>query len=99
MDAHANAAKPSAERCWARALSLAAAGVASLVLLLDPYVLRGIPDGQIHAGLPLMMFGSTGLFMHGLGFEGKTKALRRIFHRAAAWLLFATGMLVIAGPM
>jgi len=86
-------AKPS--QAGARVLSLAAAGGFSLLLLLDPYVLRGIPDGRIHAGLPLMMLGAAGMFMHGLGFEAKSGFVRIVFHPAAAWLLFAAGALVI----
>ncbi len=97
MNAGAEAAGSIRGRGWARALSLAVAGLASLVLTLDPYVLTGISDMRVHAGLPLMMLGAAGLFMHGLGFEPETKAIRLVFHPAVAWLLFAAGTCVILG--
>jgi predicted membrane protein len=97
--ARTDLATPSAARGWARALSLAVAGLVSLLLLVDPYVLSGIPSARVHAGLPLMMLGIAGLFMDGLGFEPRTRALRLAFHPAAAWLFFAIGAAVIAPIM
>jgi predicted membrane protein len=97
MGVHAETVKASAARGWARALSLMAASLVSLVLLADPYVLSGIPAGRIHIGLPVMMLGVAGLFMHGLGFGPRVKILRLLFHPAMAWLLFASGALVITG--
>jgi predicted membrane protein len=97
MGVHAETVKASAARGWARALSLMAASLVSLVLLADPYVLSAIPASRIHIGLPVMMLGSAGLFMNGLGFELGTNTLRLIFHPALAWLLFAGGALVVTG--
>jgi len=81
----------------ARELSLAAAGAVSLVLTVDPYVLSGIPQWRVHAGLPLTMLGAAGLFMHGFGFEARNGVLRRVFHPLVAWLFFTAGLLVILG--
>jgi predicted membrane protein len=80
-----------------RILSFAAAGLFSLVILLDPYLLAGVPSWRLHTGLPVMMVGSAGLFMHGLGFVPRTAAIRTVFHPATAWLLFAVGASVTAG--
>jgi predicted membrane protein len=84
----------AAARCW-RVLSLAVAGFISLLLMIDPYVLRGISDARIHAGLPLVMLGVSGLFMHGLGLYARTKAWRIACHPVTAWLLLTAGVLVV----
>ena len=80
-----------------RAVSLAAAGGVSLVLLVYPYVLSGIPGWRVHAGLPIMMFGAAGLFMYGLGFKPRSRLIRGLFLPPLAWLLFAAGMLSMVG--
>ncbi|MDQ0469819.1 cyd operon YbgE family protein [Labrys wisconsinensis] len=84
-------------RPWTRALSLMAAGGVSLLLLLYPYALHGVPNGRVHAGLPLLMLGAAGLFAHGLGFAARTGPARLVLHPALAWLLFGAGAAVIAG--
>ena len=86
---------PAAARGWGRGLSLATAGGVSLVLLLYPYALRGVPDSRVHAGLPLMMLGAAGLFAHGLGFEPALRATRFLLHPVLSWLLFAAGMQMV----
>ncbi|MDQ0393305.1 cyd operon YbgE family protein [Labrys monachus] len=87
----------SAARSLARGFSLAIAGAVSLLLLVYPYILAGIPAWSVHAGLPLMMSGAAGLFMHGLGFEPRNGVLRVVFHPASAWLLFLGGLAVLVG--
>jgi predicted membrane protein len=74
-----------------RILSLAAAGLFSLVILIDPYLLARAPSWRLHTGLPLAMLGAAGLFMHGLGFVPKATAFRVVFRPVIAWLLFASG--------
>ena len=74
-----------------------AASSISLVLLLDPYILRGISNARVHTGLPLMMFGAAGLFMHGLGFRADNIWVRAVFHSLLAWLFYAAGILIMAG--
>ncbi len=80
-----------------RIMSLAVAGLFSLAILLDPYLLAGVPSWRVHAGLPIMMLGGAGLFMHGLGFVPRTEAIRLLFHPLTAWLLFAAGAAITAG--
>jgi predicted membrane protein len=84
-------------RGWIRAVSLAAAGGVSLVLLVYPYVLSSFPGWRVHTGLPIMMFGAAGLFMFGLGFDPKSRLVRGLFYPGLAWLLFGIGMLTMVG--
>ena len=81
---------------WLRTLSFTAAGTFSLVVLLYPYVLVGVVSWRIHTGLPVMMLGGAGLYMHGLGFVPRHPALRLLFHPACAWLLFVAGAATLA---
>ena len=74
-----------------RILSLAAAGLFSLAILIDPYLLARVPSWRLHTALPLAMLGAAGLFMHGLGFVPRIRILRILFHPAAAWLFFVAG--------
>jgi len=80
-----------------KALSLVAAGLISVTLLLDPYLLAAVPSWRLHVGFPIVMLGIAGLFMHAVGFVPRVGALRTIFHPVAAWLLLAGGGAVLAG--
>jgi predicted membrane protein len=80
-----------------RILSFAVAGSFSLVILLYPYLLTGVPPWRVHTGLPIMMLGAAGQFMHGLGFVPRIAAIRIVFHPVMAWLLFVAGGGVTAG--
>ena len=85
----------SAALGWARGVSLVIAGTSSLLLIVYPYVLNGIPDWRVHTGLLIMMLGAAGLFMFGLGFQPRNRLVRGIFHPALAWLLFVVGVLTM----
>ena len=82
---------PPNGRWITRILSLAVAGLFSLVILVDPYLLARVPSWRLHTGLPIAMLGGAGLFMHGLGFVPRTWVLRSLFHPATAWLFFTAG--------
>ena len=82
-------------RTWSRGLSLAAACGISLTLMLFPFVLRGIPGARLHLGLPILMLGVAGAFVHGIGFTPDNRFLRLLFGPAGAWLLIAAGTLVL----
>ncbi len=82
-----------------KVLSLGVAGLISLSLLLDPYLLAGVPSWRLHTGLPIVMLGTAGLFIHGVGFVPRVGALRAVFHPLTAWLLLAVGAIVMAGPV
>jgi predicted membrane protein len=81
---------------WLRAASFTAAAIFSLVVMLYPYLLVGVVGWRVHTGLPLMMLGGAGLYMHGLGFVPRHWATRFLFHPVTAWLLFLAGIAVLA---
>ncbi len=99
MTAHADLARTSPARGLLRGLSLAVAGLVSLALMLDPYLLAGVSSSRVHGALPPMMLGVAGLFVYGLGFEPNGRLLRMILHPAVSWLLFLAGAVAIAGAM
>jgi predicted membrane protein len=80
-----------------RLLSLTAAGLFSLMILLDPYLLAGAPAWRIHTGLSIGMLGVAGLFMHGLHYVPRMTLTRTFFHPVTAWLLFVVGGVIAGG--
>lgn len=97
MTARLDAARMGAAASgWARALSLASAGAISLTLTLDPFLLNGVPPLRLHAGLPLLMFGVSCAFVHGLGYRPSTRILGALVRAATAWALLAAGASLIA---
>ena len=75
----------------ARASSLFVAGGVSLALTLDPYLLRNVSPGSIHAGLPLLMMGASGAFAYGFGFRPANRIACALLHPACAWALLVMG--------
>jgi predicted membrane protein len=85
-DAGTEAASP-----WARAISLVAAGAISLALMLDPYLLRGFSLSRIHEGLPFLLLGVAGAFVHGFGYRATRSITRALTHPVPSWLLLGFG--------
>jgi predicted membrane protein len=81
---------------WARSFSLAVAGAISLALMLDPFVLRGFPLDRIHEGLPIMLLGVAGSFVHGFGFRPTNRMMKGLAHPALSWILLGLGAALIA---
>ena len=81
---------------WLRAISLAVAGVVSVALTVDPYILRGVSGARVHAGLPLLMLGVASALAYGLGFEPGGRVSRVLLHPAFAWALLGTGTTIFA---
>ena len=79
-----------------RAASLAIAATVSLVLTLDPYILRSASTIRIHIGLPFLMLGVSVAFAHGLGFQPGSPLSRALLHPAVGWGLLAAGASLIA---
>ena len=90
-DVGATAASP-----WTRAISLVAAGVISLALMLDPYLLRGFSLSRIHEGLPFLLLGVAGAFVHGFGYRATSRIARALAHPMLSWLLLGFGAAWIA---
>lgn len=72
------------------------AATVSLVLTLDPYILRGASTIRIHSGLPLLMLGVSVAFAHGLGFQPASRLSRALLHPAVGWTLLGAGASLIA---
>jgi predicted membrane protein len=80
---------------FSRALSLAAAAGLSLALMIYPYALGHTMDGITRTALPLLLFGISGAFVHGIGYEPDNRFLRILFSAPMAWLLIALGIALL----
>jgi predicted membrane protein len=81
---------------WARTISLVVAGSISLALMLDPYLLRGFSLSRIHEGLPLLLLGVAGAFVHGFGHRAASTFMRALAHPMLSWALLGFGAAWIA---
>jgi predicted membrane protein len=81
---------------WARTISLVAAGAISLALMLDPYLLRGSSLSRIHEGLPFLLLGVAGAFVHGFGYRAASSFTRALAHPMLSWALLGFGVTWIA---
>jgi hypothetical protein len=59
-----------------RTASFAAALIASLTLMLFPFLLRQVPTVRLHSALPVLLFGLTAAFVHGIGYTPDNKSSR-----------------------
>jgi predicted membrane protein len=80
---------------WTRAAALVVAGVVSLILMLDPYVLQGVSQTRLHAGLPLLLLGVSGAFVYGFGFNPANGLIRASIHPLVLLALFAVGVVAL----
>jgi predicted membrane protein len=80
---------------FSRALSLAAAAILSLALMIYPYALGHTMDWATHMALPVLLFGVSGAFVHGIGYEPDNRFLRALFGAPVAWLLIALGIALL----
>jgi predicted membrane protein len=81
---------------WARTISLVAAGAISLALMLDPYLLHGFSLARIHEGLPFLLLGVAGAFVHGFGYRATSSITCALAHPMLSWLLLGFGAAWIA---
>lgn len=82
----------------ARPASFAVALVASLSLMLFPFLLHGIDGKRLHTGLPILMLGVAGMFVYGIGYVPDNKLIRVLFGPACAWALLIAGGLLLLAP-
>ena len=80
---------------FSRALSLAAAAILSLALMIYPYALGHTMDRVTHTALPVLLFGVSGAFVHGIGYEPDNRFLRALFGAPVAWILIAAGIFLL----
>jgi predicted membrane protein len=78
-----------------RVASFTAALAATLVLMLFPFLLRGVPDAKLHAALPVIMLGIAGGFVYGIGFTPDNALLRMLFGPWCCWTLMVVGAVVL----
>ena len=79
-----------------RAVSLVLAIGVSVTLLVFPYLLGSPPSPRVHALLPVLLFGVSGAWVHGLGFVPRRRVWRILFGPLVAWPAIAIPGLLIA---
>lgn len=79
----------------ARLVSLLAAGILALVIMIYPVVLSQDGAAPSHGLLALVMLGISAGFIHGVGFKPEALAWKWLFHPLLAWLLMALGLVLI----
>ena len=79
-----------------RAFSFALAIGVSATLLVFPYLLGSPPSPRVHALLPILLFGVSGAWVHGLGFVPRRRVWRILFGPIVAWPAIAGSGLLIA---
>jgi predicted membrane protein len=81
---------------FSRALSLTAAAALSLALMVYPYALGNTMDRETHTALPVFLFGVSGAFVHGIGYEPDNRFLRALLGAPLAWILIALGIALLS---
>ncbi len=82
----------------ARPISFIIALVASLALMLFPFLLHGINGARLHTGLPILMLGVAGMFVYGIGYIPDNRLIRILFSPVCAWVLIVAGGLLLLAP-
>jgi cyd operon protein YbgE len=80
---------------FARGISLLAASILALIIMLYPVALSQDGSAPSHGLLALIMLGISAGFIHGVGFTPKAVLWRWLFHPALAWLLMAAGFVLL----
>ncbi|MEW6133375.1 MAG: cyd operon YbgE family protein [Pseudomonadota bacterium] len=80
---------------FARAVSLVAAGILALIIMLYPVALSQDGTTPSHGLLTLVMLGISAGFIHGVGFTPRGLAWKWLFHPVLAWLLMAAGFVLL----
>lgn len=82
-------------RRLARPASFSIALIASLSLMLFPFLLHGIDGRRLHTGLPILMLGVAGMFVYGIGYVPDNRFIRILFGPACASILICAGGLLL----
>jgi predicted membrane protein len=78
-----------------RTASFMAALVASLALMLFPFLLRHVPETRLHAALPILLLGIAGAFVFGIGYRPDNRLLQVLFGPICSWALIIGGTLML----
>ncbi|MBX9710204.1 MAG: cyd operon YbgE family protein [Xanthobacteraceae bacterium] len=84
---------------WSQAMryvSFAIGLVASVMLMLFPFLLHQVSSSRLHTGLPILMLGVAGTFVHGVGYVPDNKFLRILFGPFCSWTLILIGGLLLS---
>jgi predicted membrane protein len=79
----------------ARALAFLAALACSAVLMIVPFLVVRQMTPRVHAVLPVMLMGVTGLFAYGLGFAPRGAIWRWLFSPWVAWAAVIGGLVLL----
>ncbi|MBY0382627.1 MAG: hypothetical protein K2W78_11990 [Xanthobacteraceae bacterium] len=63
----------------------------SILLMICPFLLRGLPSQKLHAGLPVVMAGAAIMIVSGIGYRADGRILGRLLSLPTAWLLVGAG--------
>lgn len=74
-----------------RYISFAAALAISISLMLFPFLLNHVQQSKLHAALPVLMLGTAGAMIYGIGYRPDHRFLRIIFSPACTWALIFAG--------
>ena len=88
---------PAAARA-VRTVSLVAAVVASLALMLFPFLLRHVPVARLHTALPIVLFGVAGAWVHGLGYRADSIIVGILFGPLCVWAMIFVGAALLFAP-
>lgn len=69
--------------------------LASVCLMVFPFLLHHVPANKMHAGLPVIMLGVAGTFVHGVGYKPENRVLSILFAPAISWLIIVSGFLLL----
>lgn len=69
----------------------------SLLLMVCPFLLRGVPSQNLHTGLPIMMTGAAIMIATGIGYRADNKILSWLLSLPVAWLLVGAGSWLLLG--
>lgn len=78
-----------------RLISFAIGLVASLMLMLFPFLLHQISGPRLHSALPILMLGVAGTLVYGVGYVPDNKFLRILFGPPCSWTLILIGAVLL----
>jgi len=69
----------------------------SVLLMICPFLLRGLPSQKLHTGLPIIMAGAAIMIVSGIGYRADGKVLGWLFSLPVAWFLVGAGSWLLLG--
>ena len=63
----------------------------STLLMVCPFLLRGLSSQKLHTGLPIMMAGAAIMIVSGIGYRADGRIVGQLLSLPMAWLLVGAG--------